>query len=190
MADFAPTFTPRYLAKYVSVGIEHTVMIRTPRDFTVTAITNTGNARLTALAAALAALLPTDFSWTEAFYIEQDDDVRHATTNIPLDPTGVQDPADYAAMLKVTGTSFSARSAASRTRVTIFGVFWDLSDPAGFASDGIARSGESAAIAAGVSALNGGNVAGNDGGIATFLPWATIKVNDDLLKKVRRGILG
>lgn len=189
--DFAPTATPRVLEKYVSAGVEHVMEFRRPRGEGPATSLTAARATFAAIHTNLSALLPNDFAWLDELYIPQDSDVASGSGwGGPGSIVGSQDPADYTPIMKITATSFSGRSVQSKTRISIFGVFWDPSDVSGPAADGRVLSGENSAIAAVVTALN--NTAPTyaiDGTLAAFHPRATVKPNDKLLKLVRRGLI-
>jgi len=191
VADYAVTNTPRVIVAYTSAGIEHHAEARRPRDeASATSITQ-AHAFLADFFGALAPLLPEDFLFTDSVYIPQDSEVSTPSGSLPGNPTGLQAVADYTAVMKVTATTFSAKSSASKTRISAFGVFWDPSDVSGPAANGKVTALEDSNVALAITNMN--TVARTyaiDGTLATFHPSATVKPNDKLMKLVRRGLLG
>jgi len=192
LTNYAVTATPRVIWEYVSVGIQHRIQVRRPRDEGVSGSLVGARATFTGLISALHALLPTDFAWVNELYIAQDDDSATATGYTgPGSIVGLQDPADYTSMKKVTGTTFVGKGAHAKTKLTIFGVFWDMEDPTEPASNGRVTPAEEAAIGACITVLNSSaRTYAIDNSVATFSNYANIKVNDDLLGKIRRGTIG
>ncbi len=191
MPNYAPTATPRVLWDYVSAGVQHRMQARRPRDEGVSASLVAARGTFLGLISALNALLPTDFAFVDEFYIAQDTDVTTTTGYTgPGSIVGLVSPALYTPAMKVTDTTFSGKGTVSKTRMGIFGVFWDPSDVAGPAANGRASTSESTEITNCLIVLNSTQrTYAIDGTIATFGSYANIKVNDDLLGKVRRGLI-
>jgi len=191
MANYAVTATPRVIATYISAGIQHTMECRRPRGEAPATSINNAHATMADFSGAFASLLPTDFLFVDSVYIPQDSDVSTPSGSLPGGPTGLIDPATYTGVMKVTATTMSGKSNGSKTKISIFGVFWDPSDVAGPAANGKVTIAEDATVATAHTNLN--SVAPTyaiDGTIATFHPYATVKPNDKLLKLVRRGLIG
>lgn len=189
--NFAPTATPRVIEKYVSAGVEHSMQFRRPRGEGISSSLTAARSRFTAMLTALVTLLPTDFAWLDESYIPQDSDVAGGTGwGGPGSLVGPQVLTTYTGVMKVTATTFTARSSGANTKIEVFGVFWDPSDVAGPAANGKVDAGESSVIAAAVTALNAGSgIYAIDGTQAFAHPYATVKPNDKLLKLVRRGLI-
>jgi len=170
----------------VAAGVQHTIQVRFPRGTTGSSLASDVSA-VHDLFQALNGALPSDLAFTAAEYALTDEDTF--TPCAPPDAvTGALDPADYSPNQKITGTTFSGRSAGSRARVTVFGVFWDVNDPASPAKNGIVTAAEVAAIGTAAAVCSTHFVA-NSGLAAAFAAQATIKENDHLLKLVRKGTI-
>jgi hypothetical protein len=190
MPDFAPDFTHRFIAEYVAAGVTHRILVRRQRSEVLPGAANDAASFVTGIFAAMNPLLPTDVAFTAAFWIPKDTDVS-IPGPLPTAPAGTIDPADYSAHAKCVGTTFSAKDGAGiKGRFTMFGVFWDLGTPGAVAADGKVLAAENATVLAGIGAANGGT---RDASIAdgtlNFNQYVTVKVNDFLLKKARRGLI-
>lgn len=191
MPNYAVTATPRVLWDYLSAGVQHRIQVRRPRDESSSTSLTAARSLFVAVFGALQPLLPTDFAWIQELYIPQDDDTAsNSGYTGPGSLVGAMDPADYTPAMKVTATTFVGKGTRSKTKLSVFGVFWDPSAPAGPAANGRVSTGESVPIATCVTSLNGATrTYAIDGTVATFSGYANIKVNDDLLAKVRRGVI-
>jgi len=163
------------------------MMLRQPRTILPGPGSSQAAACITALVAALASLLPTDFHFISATYTQEDTDIAVGVATLPTDPTGVQDLADYSAVMRATVTNFHGKAGATRASVGVYGVFWNFSDPTGKAANGRVETTELAAIANAVAALNAGSqVTAINNFEADWQPYATVKIDDYWLKQVRR----
>lgn len=185
--DFAPNVTPRVIWKYKSAGFEHGMMFRIARGSSVSAGASAARAAATALTAALASLLPVDFEWLDGLYALEDEDVFTPGFGVPTNPSGVQDVADYSPLMRGTSTTFQGTGGGSKVRVSVYGVFWDLSDPAGDAANGKVDSTENTPVANAISALAAASslVSIANASIG-WKHYATVKPNDHYVGLARR----
>lgn len=186
MPTYAPTFTPRYRVKYRAAGIEHTVLCRGPRGANLVDMTTRGNSFST-MFGALTAVLADDFEWISADVALTDEDTW-APTTVPATVTGVAPVANFTIMQRIMSTTFSGRAPGSKARFSLYGFAWTPATLANVAEDFILTGAEIAGIATIVTEASGHFFAGS-GQAASFYNRATVKVNDFLLKKARRGIL-
>lgn len=185
MTSYAPNYTPRMRLKYVAGGIEHTIMMRGPRGASAAAL----DAQKGSIRACFnfgAARLMDDFAWLSAEYALTDDDVFYPTT-LPAAVVGAIPIVGLSAQRKVQSTNFNGRVAGSRAAIYFYGFSWE----AGFgqaAENGRITPAEEAFVTSIANELSGQAHAGN-GLQAIFHQYANVKVNDHLLKLLRRGII-
>jgi hypothetical protein len=187
MPDFAPDATPRYKVRYLSAGFQHTWLFRAARGVSVSTNIASGRSAAEVLSAALESLLPEDFIFLDESYALEDSDIFLPTGALPTQPTGAQALADYTPLMRGTGTTFAGKGGASKARVTAFGVFWDPSDTAGPAANGLVTAIESSEVAAAIAGLTSvtGMRAINNQPIGWYNR-ATVKENDVYVKLARR----
>lgn len=186
---FAENFTGRYRAKYRAAGIEHTIMVRFGRGGSLSAIGSAGAALLHNIFSALDTELADDFEWISAEASEADTDFFSPAAT-PLAVTGARDfvTENWSPVKRVSGLTFSGRAPGSRARVTMFGINVNNITTAQIGGDGIVTPAELAGVAT-VASLLQGSVVANSNESAFFYGRATHKVNDHLLKLVRRGLI-
>src|SRR6185503_3226469 len=190
MADYAPNYSPRYVASYMAAGIGHSVMTRGPRGFSASDLVTNGAAVLGDIVNNLDSLLPTDFAWISAMYALTDSDVFLPTGTLPASIIGGVPTSSLTPVERITATTFIGRSTNSRVRITIYCPDWDQEAPSGLGERGVVQASEVGGIAASITALNNPihQLSGVDGTMATFYPYVNVKTNDALLRKVRRGL--
>lgn len=186
MTTYAPNYTPRYRVIYVAAGVQHTMTIRGPRGTNFGGMTSLGSV-IHNVFNPCAALLADDFHYVSADIALTDSDV-FAPTTVPSSTTGLVAVSDYSPMHKATGTTFSGRAPGSKARLTAYGLFWNLLTVGDDSANGIVTAAEEAAIGNVVTNINGNFCAGS-GALALWYSQATVKVNDLLLKKIRRGLI-
>ncbi len=190
MTTFAPTFTPRVKCKYRAAGIVHTIQVRAARGTNPDGIGTLSNT-LHDVFNAFASKLASDFEFISNEYALTDSTV-FIPLAVPAAVTGVIAPSDYTPFQKITSTIFSGRSTNGRSRFSLYGVQWfygDVADdPDTIPYDGIVSGAESAAVVA-VRAIANGSYCSGEGIVAHWYNQATVKVNDHLLKLVRRGVI-
>lgn len=184
MTTYAPNFTPRSRLKYFAAGIEHTIQMRAARG-TVADVGAQKNS-IRACFNMMAALLADDFAWISAEYALTDSDDFFPTT-LPAAVVGAVDVSTLSLQQRATSTNFNGRVAGSRAGIYFYGIVWE--DGQGSPRDnGRVTPAEIPLIASVVAELSGQAHAGN-GVQAIFHSYANIKVNDHLLKLLRRGTI-
>jgi len=185
MTTYAPNFTPRTRVKYVAFGIEHTIQMRSVRGATVGNLQGKAT-NIRDCFNAVASLVAADFAFISVEGALTDSDVFFPLA-LPAAVIGAVAVASMPIQHRVTSTGFVGRSAGSRASIFMYGVHW----PDGFGSErdnGRVTIGEVAQLATIIGILNANAVAGS-GAAAIFAAYANIKVNDHLLKLVRRGTI-
>jgi hypothetical protein len=185
VTTYAPNYTPRYRAHYTAAGISHTIQVRAERTEDIG--TGAGLAApLAGLFSTFASQLAVDFAWTGAEYalVDSDDFIPTAT---PGAVVGTRDISEFSLKARATSTNFNGRATGSRAALYMYGVLW--LDGLGEAADnGRVTPAESAFVttAAGICSAN---FAANSGTPAIWHDYANIKLNDHLLKLLRRGTI-
>jgi hypothetical protein len=188
MTTFSPDFSPRYKVDYVAAGFVHSAQFRIARGNTwnLLNLLNVVGA-IQAFYDALQPLLPEDFAINSCSIAEQDTNVFNPTDQIPVVVAGAKPLADYSPYARATATTFTGRDAPSPVHVEQYGPLWLVSTPTGIAGNGKVNATESTPISQAISALSGGpfsSTSGNGGTI--WKSYATVKVNDYWLKRVRK----
>jgi len=185
MTSYAPNYTPRLRLKYQAAGIEHTIMMRAARGTSAGGL----DAQKGSIRACFnfgASLLASDFAWISADYALTDSDDFFPTT-LPAAVTGGQSAATFSLKQRCTSTNFNGRVSGSRAAIYFYGFWWeDGLDTAG--DNGRVTPGEESFVGTIATELSGQAHAGN-GLQAIFHQYANIKVNDHLLKLLRRGTI-
>lgn len=191
MPTFAPDFTPRYIAHYVSAGIPHRTQVRVQRGQFGGVIAADAEPVLASLVAALQALLPADFAWTSGETIDQDTSVS-APSTVPANPTGAVAVADMSPQDKISHITFVGRNGRSTTQLRIFGVQFTPDVAPGVASSGSLfrlNPGVVGDVDAAIAVLQGGSLVCNNNLPVTWSLYANLKVNDKWLRQVRKGLI-
>lgn len=185
MTTYAPNYTPRYRARYLAAGIEHTVQVRAQRGQSAFVTAGLGSV-VRSLFNLFAEDLASDFAWLSAEYAVTDSD-DFIPTDAPAAITGGADVAGFTLNQRATSTNFNGRAVGSRAAVFLYGVQWSVAigQPA---ENGRVSAVEDARVGA-AATLCSSNFWANSGTLATFHPYANIKVNDHLLKLIRRGTI-
>jgi hypothetical protein len=187
---FAENFTCRYRARYRAAGIEHVIMVRFGRGGSLSAIASSGQAVLHNIFEAVSGFLADDFLWISAEASQEDTDF-FSPADVPLAVVGDADWVgdSWSGKKRVSGLTFSGRAPGSRARVTMFGINVDSDFITNDGGNGLVTPDEIPGVADIASILEAGVVA-NSNQPAFFYGRATHKVNDHLLKLVRRGVIG
>lgn len=185
MTTYAPNYTPRVRIKYTAAGIEHTISMRAARGTDAAGL----DAQVGSIRACfnfMADKLADDFAWISAEYALTDSD-DFFPRGLPASVAGAVDPITFSLHQRVTSTNFNGRVAGSRAAIYFYGIWWsrDSGEPA---DNGRVTPLEDADIGTVATELSGQAHAGN-GLQATFHQYANIKVNDHLLKLVRKGTI-
>ena len=190
MPTYADNYTFRVRGAYVAAGIQHKMKVR-------------GNSVISGLAAAeqyanslndyisnFEADLWTDWSWLGWEYADPNTDIWVPFNPVLTggDPTGTQNPASYTAVKKAMGITHSGRVAGSRARLYWFGARVLDEAVGAVGGNGVISSGEFAGLDA-ATTLATDTFRGGNGNAAIFYNRLTVKVNDDVLKLVRRGTI-
>jgi hypothetical protein len=187
MTTYAPNFTPRYKLHYLAGGITHTIQVRPVRGDSFAATEALRN-DIRGCYQAVVARVYNDFQFLSAEIALTDSDV-FSPAAIPLGLVGhVADPALFSAVARCRGLTFTGRAPGSRARFTMFGVAYSTDGPTGIGGDGQVLPAEDAGI---TTIANTASAAFRSGGgfTAIFPARGTYKVNDHLLRLVRKGII-
>lgn len=191
MGDFAPDVTPRYIARYVSVGLQHDVMFRVPRDTTYSVGVAAAQLGLHDIFVELVTSLPTDFAWISArWYDQNSDDAIPAA--VPAAVAGTHNTNLFSKADKISHLTFSGKGfAGSKVSMKVFGVAFDPDElPANPENKFAFDPGDYATIDAAVAALNSAALlTAIDNTHPIWYGRVNLKINDHYLKGVRRGIL-
>ena len=189
MPTYTPTFSPRYRLKYRQAGFEHTIQFRASRGTSLATMESTFNSFVTAFFSAAFLVRADDTVFISNQVAETDSDIFVPATALPAAPTaGAIDVATISPYMRAHGLTFNGSSPGSRARFTMFGTFWDVTDPANPAANGVITSVGSSIISTIADAATAVARAGS-GQAAIFYHQATYKVNDHLLAEVRRLFL-
>lgn len=188
--DWAPDATPRYIAKYVSAALTHSIMLRGFRGESQNATVARATGALTAMFTAMEAVLPDDFQFIAASYIAQDSNVT-VPVSLPTQPTGAVAVASLSKQDKITSLTFAGKSDfGSKARLVAFGQNWTLDTNTGAPQeDFVLLASDASYLSTVINQLNAAGLAAIDNGVITWYPRATIKTNDHWLKKVRNGVV-
>lgn len=187
MPTYADNYTFRVKASYISAGIPHKMQVRGVFGMTGIANAETLANDLADYVANFNSRLPNDWAFTGWEYAEQDSDVFIPWSPFITDPVGVISPAGLSSVARVRAVCHSGRVAGSKARIYWFGPHHESDDAADPGANGIYTSAEMAGLAASTT-LATDSFAGGNGLAATFYERLTVKVNDRLLRAVRRGI--
>lgn len=184
MTSYAPNYTPRARLKYQAAGIEHTIMMRAARGASAPLDAQVGSIR--ACFNIMADSLADDFAWISAEYALTDSD-DFFPRGLPAAVTGGQPIANFSLKQRCTSTNWNGRVVGSRAAIYLYGIFW--TDGLGEVADnGRVTTAELVEVGSVATELSGQAHAGN-GLQAIFHQYANIKVNDHLLKLLRRGTI-
>ncbi len=191
MPDYAPNFSPRFVATYRHVGSTHALSWRLARGATVDTVANVS--KLGSVLRAAQQRLYADFSVTGITYYPQDEftGIPVSTSDLgaisPVQSLNNSDPAQKAVQAR-----WEARgNTGTRGAFVLFGLFRPQElGVSGYAADFRVTAAEDATVAAIATALSELSPAWIPLG-ATGVVWRTyanVKVNDKWLKRIRRGI--
>jgi|SRR6185295_791015 len=191
MADYAPNATCRYKAHYKAAGIFHSMQVRYARGTTGAVILTNGRLACTSIALPFAALLPADFEFISEEYALEDSDVFIPGPLKPTFTAGSVALADLSAVERITSTGFSGKGGSSKCSVYLYCPDFPEDTLAAVGSRGVITGGESAEVQDVADFLNTLAVplVAINNVPAVWRARATIKRNDFLLARVRRGLL-
>jgi hypothetical protein len=185
MTTYAPNYTPRWRGRYLAGGIEHTIQVRTQRGQSAF-ITQGLGAFVRSLFFIYQDTLASDFAWLSAEYAVTDSD-----DFVPMSPpaavVGGASLAGFSLKQRCTSTNFNGRAVGSRAALYLYGIQWD-EGLSSIADNGRVSPAEDPNVTA-VAAIATTNFFANSGTQATWHQYANIKVNDHLLKLLRRGTI-
>jgi len=187
MTDFSPDFTYRYKARYLAAGITHDFVVRGDQWVV------DGETHATALAAnvgeffaALEDQLYSDFAFISASWAYRGSSVFVPTTAVPVSPTGVVDESTVSSRLRATASTMSGRGTAlGHAKLYFFGLWVPDHLTASLGADGVLTGTEFGGIV-NAAAVATTRFHASDGSSAIFYERLTLKVNDRLLRTVRR----
>jgi hypothetical protein len=191
MADFAPNYTARWRGLYRLGGIEHNMTLRFARGTTGDDIVGQANVVARNLFQSFAATrLWNDFAWIAGFYALTDTNEFLPAGALPDAVTGSLSMTGLNVNKRCLMWTFGGRSGSSKGRVvaqSIFGhPFADTNPPE---TKWYITGTEEAAVSAAIGALNAGALVGPNNQPLNFYNRVTIKHSDELLKKIRRGLI-
>lgn len=184
---FAPSFTPRYIAKYRAGGRQHDIMVRGAISETQSATVTRGQTVLHALMLSLAGKLPDDFLWISAKYIPEDSESA-LPAGTPEAVTGALDVDLFSKKDRISAIHFAGHSTQSPAGLFVYSVqYTEDVVPDSTSSDFIITASEDIDISAAIAALRAQAMYAVDGTAITWYNQVTYKVNDFYVKKVRKG---
>lgn len=185
MTTYAPNYTPRWKGRYVAAGIEHTIQVRAQRNQSAF-ITQALGGFVRSVFNTFVANLADDFAWLSAEYALTDSD-DFIPTAVPAAVVGEAAASGFNLFHRVTSTNFNGRNSGSRAGLYLYGLQWVISvgSPA---ENGRVSAAEDARVST-ATAICTTNFFANSGTAAVWHDYANIKVNDHLLKLLRRGTI-
>lgn len=189
MTDYAPDFTLRYKATYIAAGFQHNMVVRgptTPGD--VTTAVNDLRIAVGAYFNELAASLWDDFTFLAGAFAVAGSNVFLPTASPPAVTGAGGAHTVRSARLRASACTMAGRGTPTGSgRLYFFGpalADFTQTDPAG---DGVISVANLAGIT-GAKAVADAAFYSSSGEAMVFYPRLTVKVNDNLLRLVRRTI--
>jgi hypothetical protein len=186
MTSYASNFTPRYKATYLAGGIQHTIQVREARGASFATV-EARRGDLHDIFNALASGLYDDFAWLSAEVALTDDDV-FAPALTPTSVTGVIDGGTISAYKRCHGLTFTGRAAGSRGKFTMFGILLGTDQNTDEGANGVITAAEIAGVGT-IAGIASAHFHAGSGALAVYPNAATYKVNDLLLRRVRKGTI-
>lgn len=189
MADFAPDYTPRWVCRYRSATLTHTLTLRGGRGESKATVENRASALFAQLSADLTNYLFEDLEALEASYIAEDTSIAFPSV-IPALTAGVNLVDDASVIDKISTWRFSGRTAqGTKAGFFLFGVQVSPDTPGDtqWHNDFRFTSAEIAAIGVAVGHLNASGLYGIDGYQVVWRPSVTYKSNDYWVRQARKG---
>jgi len=187
MPTYADNWTFRVRAGYISAGIPHKMQVRGTASGTGLALAETMASDLADYVANFNSRLPNDWAFTSWEYANHDSDIFIPFTPVITDPAGAISPGGLSSVARVRAVCHSGRVAGSKARIYWFGPHHESDDAADPGANGVYTSAELSGLAASTT-LATASFKGGNGEDAAFYERMTVKVNDRLLRSVRRGI--
>lgn len=190
MPTYADNYTFRVRGSYIAAGVPHKMKVRGTPDASGTAAGEVYASQLNDYISSFEAHLWTDWAWLGWEYADPDSDIW-----VPFSPVlaggaivGAINPATAAAVKKAMGICHSGRVAGSRGRLYWFGLSVLDAIAADGGANGVLLPAEEGGLS-GATGLANDLFCGGNGELAIWYNRLTVKVNDDVLKLVRRGIV-
>lgn len=189
MPTHADNYTSRVRGSYIAAGIPHKVKVRSAGVFSSPALPEALAEILNNYMKNFEADLADDWAWTGWEYANVNSDEW-----IPMNPVltaeieGQVAIGTYSPYARVTACTHSGRAFNSKARIYFYGLLVPTQSPGNVGGDGVLTSSEVTGLAASTSMATESFRAGS-GAAAIFYERLTYKVNDDLLKQVRRGLI-
>jgi len=187
MTTYAPTFTPRLRVKYKCGGIAHSMQVRGPRGATLATMGGLVDPIANCFVA-LATYLYSDFSWISAEAALTDEESFAPVAVSGIIPVGGVPLVAQSAVNRIRGLTISGRAPGSRSRFTMFGLFFASSAMTDIGNNGVITGTEVAGMTT-IAGIANSYFRANSGASAIWYNRGTYKVNDHLLKLVRRGTI-
>jgi len=187
MTTFAPTFTPRLRVHYKCGGIGHAIQVRGARGASLATMTGLVDPVANCFVA-LATRLYSDFAWLSAEVALTDEESFIPVPVSGIIPVGGVVLLAQSAVNKIRGLTVSGRAPGSRSRMTFFGAEFSASSNTAEAADSVITATEFAGMNT-IAGIANTYFHANSGAAAIWYNRGTYKVNDHLLKLVRRGII-
>ena len=189
MPTYADNYTSRVRGRYISSGIPHVMKCRSDVPVMTAPVAESFADVMNNYVLSFEPVLPSDWAWVSWEFAPANSDIWSPFAPVLSDTVaGVLDHTDFSPMVRVSACSHSGRAAGSKARVYWWGPLLDTDNSGTIGGDGIVTSTEVGGLAAATSFATDTFRAGN-GGNAIFYERLTYKVNDDLLKLVRRGVI-
>lgn len=187
MPDFAPNFTARYVVRYSTLGLEHSMQFRIARLAGSVGLTNM-TAKVGGFLAALQPLMFADFAILGAKY-SQEDTAFFVPATVPSSPTGAIPVPAQPKSQSIMATSFVGLSSqGQKARGYVYGLNIGPENVALASFDDFRITGsETADIAAAIAILNNGspNIVASDNNTVLWYSYVNMKYNDFHLRSIR-----
>ena len=189
MTDYAPDYTFRYKVRYLAGGFQHDMVVRGPLVVVDPATQNQLLADvLSGYFVNLQTVLYNDFEFQTASYAVAGSNVFIPTTIVPISPVGVVSVANSAARQRASACTHAGRGIGSGSgRLYFFGLAMPDSAAGDPAADGVISVTNLPGLAT-ATGIADGTFKSSSGAAMAFYPRLTIKVNDAMLRIVRRTI--
>jgi len=187
MTTYAPTFTPRLRVHYKGGRIAHAIQVRGARGASLAVMSGLVDPIANCFVA-LAAYLYSDFAWISAEVALTDEESFIPVPVSGIIPVGGIVLVAQSAVNRIRGLTVSGRAPGSRSRFTMFGLFFNGSADTDIAGDGTITATEVPGMNT-IAGIANTYFKANSGSAAIWYNRGTYKQNDHLLKLVRRGTI-
>lgn len=190
MPTYADNYTFRVRASYISGMVNHKMKVRGTGSVSGISAAEAYAENLNSYVMSFENQLWDDFAWTGWEYANPNSDVW-----VPFVPplaggtiVGTIDPAGYSPVTRIKAVSHSGRAAGSKARLYWWGPVVAGESTGAAGGDAVLTPAELTGLSGATGIADAMFCAGN-GTLAVFYNRLTYKVNDDLLRLVRRGII-